>query len=329
MKIKEAKNYDAWLRWTPTNRCNLNCGYCSNLSAKNTGRMLKIDIPKLIKSLDKTEKIYKISFTGGGEPFLVPNLVEACRELTKKHYISLLTNLTLPKIKEFAEKVNPEKVLNIIASAHIGELERCGLLTAYMNNFLLLRRGGFSIEAKAVAHPSLSKDADRYRQLFKEKGIELRFSPLSMYENNGKYPYKYNKEELETFGLRNSDYESRIEYYKPPEVCNASYNTAAVDSKGNICICESIKIKIGNIYGKINFRESPIICPLMSCRCPIYHYDPYLHEKAREGTIEAERIRRAALYLSQGRDRIRRYIGMAGIYLRRRYQKTQRDTAVR
>lgn len=319
MKLKEAKNYDVWLCWTITNRCNLNCEYCSNLSAKNTGRTFEINIPKLIKSLDKTEKIYKISFTGGGEPFLVPNLVEACRELTKKHYISLLTNLVSPKIKEFAEKINPEKVLNITASAHIEELERNAVLTAYINNVLFLKKNGFSIKTKAVAHPALLKDADRYRQLFKEKGIELRFSPLSIHENRRKYPYRYNQEELEIFGLRNADYESRIKYYKPPEVCNAGYNTAAVDSNGNIYICESIKIKIGNIYGKINFRKNLIICPLGFCRCRIHHYDSFLYEKALKNEIVPDRIKPLILCESQIREKIKSYIGKIGTFLRRNH----------
>ena len=315
MNIKEAKECSAWLHWTLTNRCNLNCEYCSNLSVKNTGRISKINIPKLTESLDKTNRVYKIGFTGGGEPFLIPNLVEACRELTKKHYILLLTNLTLSKTKEFAKKINPEKVLNIIASAHIKELEKRGLLAVYIHNFLLLKQKGFSIETRAVAHPSLLKDAAKYRQLFEKKGIKLKFSPLSIHKNNKKHPYKYSKEEIETFDLKNSDYECRKDYYKPAGICNAGYNTAVVDPKGNIYICDSIKIKVGNIYDKINFRENLIICPLKFCRCPIHHYDSSLYRKALENKIEPDRIRPLTLYKSRSYEKIKSHIGRIGIFL--------------
>ncbi len=319
MKIREAKDHDVWLRWTLTNNCNLDCEYCSYLGAKNTERIFPINIPKLIESLEKTERIYKISFTGGGEPFLIPNLVEACRELTKKHYISLDTNLTLPKTKEFAEKINPKKVHDIMASVHIKELEKRGLLETYMNNFLFFKQKGFRIGAKAVAHPSCLKDADRYRQLFKGKGIELKFFPLSIYEGNRKYPYRYNKEELEAFDLKNSDYESRIEYHKPPRTCNAGYNTAAVDVRGNAYICDSIKIKVGNIYGKINFRKNSIVCPFEFCRCPVFHYGSSLYKKALKNEIAPDRIRPLILCESQIREKIKSYIGKIGIFLRRDY----------
>jgi organic radical activating enzyme len=63
-----------------------------------------IDIPVLLRTLDATGKIFKIGFSGG-EPFLVPNIIDACVALMEKHYIELNTNLTSLKIKEFAERI--------------------------------------------------------------------------------------------------------------------------------------------------------------------------------------------------------------------------------
>lgn len=59
----------------------------------------KIDIPAFVKMLDRTRKIFKITSTGG-EPFLVPNLVEACEKITQRHYISFNTNLVTGEIRK-------------------------------------------------------------------------------------------------------------------------------------------------------------------------------------------------------------------------------------
>ena len=58
-------------------------------------------------SINKTNKIFKIEFTGG-EPFLIPNIIEACEELTKKHYIEIISNFTSDRITEFCRVRSPE-----------------------------------------------------------------------------------------------------------------------------------------------------------------------------------------------------------------------------
>ena len=64
MKIKEKTRYDAELQWYVTNRCNMNCHYCFNANsiAKKFGKIAPINISKLIRTLDKTNKIFKINF---------------------------------------------------------------------------------------------------------------------------------------------------------------------------------------------------------------------------------------------------------------------------
>lgn len=123
---KESQNYDVWLMWQPNFKCNLNCTYCIIKDSRKTAKVSKINISALIKTLNKTNKIFNIDF-GGGEPFLIPNLIEACKEITKNHYVSITTNLTSGKIKEFSEKIDPERVEYIYSSLHIKELERFSL----------------------------------------------------------------------------------------------------------------------------------------------------------------------------------------------------------
>ena len=275
---------DAWLHWSITNNCNLDCEYCYGthklnkiLSIFKKPEFPKIDVSSLIKTLDNMDKIFLISFTGGGEPFLIPNLVEACAELAKKHYITVITNLTSPKIKEFAEKVNPDKVIRIIASCHIKELERLNLLDKYIENFLILKQKGFDILAYEVAYPALVNEVEKYRKFFRKKGIELRFDPFKGKYKRKKYPDSYSNEKLGIFGL---DLKEIKKDYQKNQLCNAGYNAAVVYGNGDVKVCFKIKKKLGNIYKEIEFNKKLTICPLKFCGCPLKEYVPELFRKA-------------------------------------------------
>lgn len=288
MQQKELKSYDAWLHWAVTDRCNLNCAYCLTAN-KKTARLPEINIPLLIATLEKTNKVFRISFTGGGEPFLVPNLVETCTELTKKHYISFNTNLTSSRVKEFALKINPERVTCIGASMHIKELERTHLLERYVNHFLLLQEKGFRVSAIEVAYPSLCEEAEQYKKNFQRMGIELKFSPFLGEYGGRKYPPSYTDKELKTFRLRGhrespaeygSDLTAVDRYYQYRQICNAGYNVGVVDTAGNIYPCNLIKNRIGNVYINVKFRDNLVYCPFRFCGCPLNRYDSYLFKRA-------------------------------------------------
>lgn len=276
-KKVRTKPYDCWLLWFLSNRCNLDCAYCTVGPIKKSAKITKINIPNLINTLEISRKIFKITFTGGGEPFLVPNLVEACIEITKKHYVSFDTNLTSEKIIEFANKIDPNRVISITASLHIMELEKKGLLQAYIDNFLLLKREGFNVVAKEVAHPLLFDDIQRYRKFFEDKKITLNFDPF-LGKHKGKfYPDSYTEKEIKAFGFGKN---LKTAYHRKGKLCNAGYNVGVIDKKGNAYPCNPIKKSIGNIYKKIKFKNNLIVCPFRFCGCPFDSYDPYLYSQA-------------------------------------------------
>jgi len=272
--------YDIWLHWSITNACNLNCVYCYRDTSNISKEEFKIDIPNLIKTLDKTGKIFKISFTGGGEPFVVRNIVETCVELTKKHYVAFNTNLTSPKIKDFCEEVNVDRVLYIIASLHIKELERFNLMDRYIENFHLCESKGISIHALEVGHPDILRETEKYKSFFENRGIKLIFNHFIGEHNGKKYPDSYTEEELEI--IKESGGEYKNHHYQQGKLCNAGYNAAEVDIDGNVRICGPLKEKIGNIYTGIKFKKDMIRCPIRLCGCPLNNIDEYLFNKALE-----------------------------------------------
>ena len=273
----ENQKYDAWLHWDVTKRCNLDCDYCFGKITDTSVKVHSIDIDKLISNLDKTDKTFRISFTGG-EPTLVPNFIEACREITAKHYISFNSNLISKNINKFVEEIDKDRVLHIHASFHYNELMEKALVNRFIDNYNLLENSGFNIYAEAVAHPMLKEKLDEIKGIAKKNSIDLTFAPFYGIYNEQSYPESYSREELELFNISSKE----ISYFKQKgDLCNAGYNVAVVFSNGNVYPCHQIKTKIGNIYDEgIVFNNKLVNCPSKKCGCPLNKYDEYLFEKA-------------------------------------------------
>lgn len=317
------KDYDAWLQWSLTDRCNLACAYCCTVGPdKKTAELSQIDIQAFMATLEKTNKVFQITFVGGGEPFLVPNLIEACIVITKKHYVSFVTNLTNARIKEFAEKINPQRVVRIQASCHIKELEGRRLLNAYIQNFVLLKEKGFNIVAKVVAYPPLAEEVGQYREFFQKKGIVLKFMPFFGEYREEQYPFSYTDEELGIFSFGSGKGFDIGKHYQRRKICNAGYNVGIVRSNGDIHCCDLIKENIGNVYKTIAFKNSLVNCPLRFCMCPIKTLDSSLFQKAvKECKVDPRQFNLYDLFLLQVYEEIGKIWGRLGIFLRHHYPR--------
>ncbi len=272
----ENQKYNAWLHWDVTKRCNLDCEYCFGKITDTSVKVHSIDIVKLISNLDKTGKTFRISFTGG-EPTLVPNFIETCREVTAKHYIAFNSNLISKNIKKFSEVIDKDRVLHIHASFHYDELLKKKLLNRFIENYNLLKSSGFNIYAEAVAHPMLKAKLNEIKDIAKKNSIDLTFAPFYGKFNKETYPESYSLEELELFRISKNEISC---FTQKGDLCNAGYNVAVVFSNGNVYPCHQIKTKIGNIYGEFVFNNKLVNCPSKKCGCPLNKYDKYLFEKA-------------------------------------------------
>ena len=277
MKKLRNKNqkYDAWLHWDVTKRCNLNCEYCFGKITDASIKVHSIKIEKVISTLDETGKTFRISFTGG-EPTLVLNFIEACQAITKRHYISFNSNLISKNVKQFVEKINPDRVLHIHASFHYDELLDKSLLKQFSENYNFLKGNGFNIYAEAVAYPKLKNKLDSIIEFANNNSFELSFAPFYGNYNEQTYPESYSHEDLDLFGITQNEISC---FTQKGEICNAGYNVAVVFSNGNVYPCHQIKTRIGNIYEGIEFSNKIVKCPSKKCGCPLNKYDEYLFEK--------------------------------------------------
>lgn len=279
---QESGDYNFWMHWVINNSCNLECGYCiETITGTRSNITNTIDLDLLKKNFSGLDTKLKISFVGGGEPFLVPNLIETCEFLTQNHTVAFVTNLTIPKVTELVGRIDPSKVAYILASFHIEELEKRNLIERYIEHYTILRKAGFPIQAQAVAFPGIIEKCQQYHKQFTEAGLDLVFTPFYGTYNDKEYPLAYSEEELRAFGLDPSQTEV---FQSKGRQCNAGFNTAIVHPRGDIISCDKCKRWLGNMYDYFDFEEKIQRCTHETCTCPSFLHDQPLFERALEQT---------------------------------------------
>lgn len=265
-------NYDAWIHWNITSVCNLDCDYCFG-HYNNVPSINKIDVDRLIKTLENSGRTFRISFTGG-EPFLIPNIIEAMQAITKQHYISFNSNLISTRMKEFVDVINPERVVVAHASFHFEELKNRDLLDRFFENYHLLKEKGFPVHAEAVAYPAIKDSVEKIKKVLYDQNVELTFSPYFGEYEKLTYPQSYSSEELDIFELTD---ESRIVNEQKGATCNAGFNAFVAFHNGQVKPCFQFKEDSGSLYEKINFNDTLKKCPFNKCGCPLNVYDEKLY----------------------------------------------------
>jgi len=198
--------YDAFLHWHVTYSCNMVCHYCTLFPgnkerdfAEKQRPAKPINIPAMMNSLEASGKTFLISFIGG-EPFLVPNMVEACAALSRKHFVCFNTNLTALDMKLF-EAVNRDHLGMLNISLQIQPMEKLNLTDKFIEKIHAMESIGFSrYKITVVADPALFPKIQYYREKFGKHGIKFKLIP--MIDNGGvyrgkAYPASYEPEELE------------------------------------------------------------------------------------------------------------------------------------
>lgn len=146
-------HYDIEADWHLLNTCNYRCSYCffapETLGAKLT---TYADTNTWGSSFDRTGKTWLVHLTGG-EPGIYPRFVELCRSLTRRHLISLNSNLTHSSFFQFARSIDPQRVSFINAGLHLKEREERGDITRFIDHATLLQDSGFRLLISIVATP--------------------------------------------------------------------------------------------------------------------------------------------------------------------------------
>jgi MoaA/NifB/PqqE/SkfB family radical SAM enzyme len=164
--------YDIEADWQLLNTCNFRCDYCF-FPHELLGEKLRLFATpeEWQAAFDATGNTWLLHITGG-EPSVYPKFTELCAALTKKHFLSINSNLTHPVYRRFSEQIDPARISFINAGLHLGERESRAAIEAYLKNLGGLKARGFPVFASCVATPEM---LDRF-----EEAVEL-LEPLGLY----------------------------------------------------------------------------------------------------------------------------------------------------
>ena len=251
-------------------------------------KFLDLDIQAISKNIDKLGNKCHILLTGG-EPFLFPKFVDLCKLITKKHDISMPSNLSQKEVYEFADVIDPKKVFYMICSFHPSQQHRTeNLKLEFIKKVKYLESKGFRTQVRVVMYPPYFRNFDADHSLFESHGIKLVPKAFRGKFLSKSYPESYTREELEliskydchkqnwTFDLRGLQVDNPFNVYEENykgRLCHAGYSFAIIYSNGQVFRCyDPVGTKsLGNLNrGNVKFFSEPLVCKSDKCSCPSF-----------------------------------------------------------
>ncbi|MCJ7611781.1 MAG: radical SAM protein [Candidatus Aminicenantes bacterium] len=262
--------------WKTNRLCNFRCRYCfcseAELSREHP-RVGRYSARRIARCFDRTERPWWILLTGG-EPFLYPNFIGLCRELTRNHFLSINTNNSTSNAVRFADEIDPRRVYVIHASLHLAELERTKKMGRFLDQALYFQKKGFQVCVEYVAYPPFFGRIDRDLRWL--KGCGLRFVNLKVYQGvyrSKAYPWAYTPEERDYFRRKALDprevdfIEKKFAYLG--KACRAGRDFLFMNVEGNIRRCPGSAKSYGNFLdGSYSLDRTPRPCPFPRCPSP-------------------------------------------------------------
>jgi MoaA/NifB/PqqE/SkfB family radical SAM enzyme len=276
-------SFEYQLYWLMTRRCNFDCPYCFRDWSVQELKSEKVAIAKytpehIARQFDATSKSWLIYMTGG-EPMLYPNFITLAKLLTRKHRLTISTNLSTPDACELADTVEPKRFPCISANIHITEREKLpDGLNEFLKKFLHFQNRGFDIRLLYVAYPPLLERIECDIRLFRDRGVgRIEVKLFSGRFEGKRYPREYTPQQrdfLLNLDLNDAErqiLDSRVSFLG--KKCVAGNTAFNMDSAGNISRCNTFDQSYGNLFeGTFKPGDSPRRCSARKCVCPYQGY---------------------------------------------------------
>jgi MoaA/NifB/PqqE/SkfB family radical SAM enzyme len=276
---------DWHLLWT----CNYRCPYCF-VSPEKLGSKLKTfaAAEEWAAAFDATAKRWLIHMTGG-EPTIYPKFAELCETLTRRHLISLNSNLSRPAVRNLAGRVDPRRVSFINAGVHPSERLRHKGFKEFAENARFLQDAGFRVFVTAVATPIVVANLQAIADACAAHGLCLAPKILRGPHKGKVYPWAYTKpqkEHLRVFILRAREHYTRAyEGWPRPSIdvlsddellnglpnfrgraCSAGERFVQMSIDGEVHRCNPERSCMGNLLqGTVRFAQAPTPCDTNYC----------------------------------------------------------------
>lgn len=264
------------MNWYLNRRCNFKCTYCfishEELSLEHPA-CGTVSPAKIRSSFDRTGLSWWIHLSGG-EPFLFPNFLELCQELTRNHTVSINSNLSTNNVEEFAHSIDPAKVHFISASLHIEQRsKRPEGVRKFIDRVLYLQERGFPVYVNYVAYPPLFHRMEKDIQELREAGcIHVNTKRFTGFHKGKHYPSSYTAEEsalIKKYAIHSDTEEylfSNTGFLG--KTCDAGWSFLKMNQQGDVFRCDTSNRVLGNFFDKsFVMPDRPKACPFVKCRC--------------------------------------------------------------
>jgi MoaA/NifB/PqqE/SkfB family radical SAM enzyme len=190
--------FDIEADWTLNQLCNYDCAYCLSRSSTEHHLVGRMSPEELLDFFDSTGKTWMLHLTGG-EPFVYPGFVRLCRTLSSRHYLSLNSNLSSGRVREFAAEIDPARVQFVHCGVHVEERDRRNGWRSLRTGVACLLEGGFPLYASLVMTPAAFAEFPRVEETFAALGVPLIPKAIRGAYAGRWYPQAYTEAERSKF----------------------------------------------------------------------------------------------------------------------------------
>jgi MoaA/NifB/PqqE/SkfB family radical SAM enzyme len=190
--------FDIEADWTLNLLCNYDCDYCFSRASTEHPLVGRMSPEQYLDFFNSTRKTWLLHLTGG-EPFFHPDFVRLCRTLTSRHYISVNSNLSSPRVHGFAADIDPSRVQYVHCGVHVEERDRRKGWRNLLTNVTCLLERGFPVFASLVMTPSAFADFPRVAHPFTALGVPLIPKAIRGSYDGRWYPQAYTEAERSQF----------------------------------------------------------------------------------------------------------------------------------
>ncbi len=190
--------FDIAADWTLNLLCNYRCAYCISGAATEHPLVGRLSASQHLDFFNSTGKTWLLHLTGG-EPFLHPDFVGLCRHLTSCHYISVNSNLSSPRVRDFAARIDPGRVQYIHCGVHLAERDRLAGWRRLLANVACLLDSHFPVFASVVMTPETFAEFPRVAESFAARGVPVIPKAIRGAHHGRWYPQAYTESERTQF----------------------------------------------------------------------------------------------------------------------------------
>jgi MoaA/NifB/PqqE/SkfB family radical SAM enzyme len=300
--------YDIECDWYLLSTCNYRCSYCFLSPAALGTKLTKYATPEQwAEAFNATGRRWLIHITGG-EPTLYPEFAQICELLTRRHVISINSNLSRSVVRAMAGGVDPSRVSFINAGLHVVERVRHRGAREFLDNARYLQDAGFRVVVTVVATPEVVAGLSGVAARCAAAGLQLAPKVLRGEYAGKLYPRDYAPHERTT--LRDAITRARDYYgakfsgWPPPSIdvfsddelldglpdfsarpCSAGFRFVAISPNGDVHRCSGDWPELGNLLqGTLRLTGAPRPCDRKYC---VYFCNKYTADAARLAVREA------------------------------------------